>query len=227
MTNKNRHLSDESIVALISETLNEAEEKRATEHLDYCADCMLNYSEMYMDLKEIESTKIESVPREILDSLGLPKEKESTGSIFSDFLYNVEQFVNWIIHSPSNKVSLAAVGFAVVFVALISIKLISDDERIKLTTGIHHLEFTSDTGEQMLSIHLSVDSLKISQILALKRQVVLIDKTGDVLLKESFESQQYLRSLKHLELSESIRFRLITDGHVTIDSLFSVKPYKR
>jgi len=223
MTKNTPHLTDETLVALISKTLSEVKEKKVKEHLDSCAECMLNYSEMSIDLKEMESLEVESVPQEILDSLGLAKEKVSVSNFLKGFLNTADQFIDWLISPPAAKIRLATVSLAVLLITFVGLKLFTGDKAIELTPdmfGSHELEFTSDDGLKLLSIHFSQDSIKIFQRIGLQRRIKLSNTNGDVLFDETFESTKYTRSLKSIQFDDSIHFQMYTNGEITVDSLF-------
>lgn len=226
MTNKNKHLSDESIVALISNTLSETDEKNYQAHLDSCADCMLNYSEKQMDLNELESIEIKAIPEEIKDSIGLTENKKSIHNVINGFIKALEQFADWAFNQPTVKVRLAMVGVAVLLITVISVRIYTGDKQIKINPdmfGSHQLEFTSDDGLKLMSIYLSADSIKISQQIKIPRMIRLSNTEGVVFFEETFDSNLYIQSIEHLTLDKAIHLQMFTGDNITVDSVFVIQ----
>jgi hypothetical protein len=237
-------LSDELIIGYIDGTLSSRQIEMVESVLAEDDHAFLRYTILNKAYRGIHDVQLEVTPDQLkerlINELGLSTEKETAAGSSLGFISSIDSLINTIFaYQPRLTIISAA------FIALLTrmmfitdpvkvpMRLYVDDDpqhrkhisELVASLNIKSTSYISvkEQKKKGMSVSISGDTLSITQLLKISRQVYVFNYDGNMLLKDKVVGKENNIVLKDLADNDSLRVVIETAGIIVYDDWLKMK----
>ncbi|MBC8320164.1 MAG: hypothetical protein H8E34_05520 [Bacteroidetes bacterium] len=195
---KTEHLPDELILGFIECNLSNTDSDLVNDHLKTCDSCFVKFSTLFASYQEMEEVKLEVTPDMLINKITKKFSLVKSKPYFKPVSAGLQRLVSDVSHWFDNllrprKVVYAVVSTGIVVVILLTIFRVRQEDRIESPTpGIfapfleRQIMPVSSNNLSGIKVAIANDSLKISQPIRFKRELIVQTLNGKILLSKEF-----------------------------------------